>query len=69
MYVRPNYASRKLFEDAVKAGDHIEAFFISPGHRTVVDGILFVEGPHYSDPAQWRAQVKVEAGKVVKVIS
>ena len=71
MYVRPNYASKKLLKDAVKSGDIVEACFTSPGQRTIQNGIVSVEGPvegsHYLP--SWYAQVKVEGGRVVKVIS
>jgi len=68
MYVRPNYASKKLLKDAVKAGDNIEAF--SPGpFPCPSDGLIAIEGPHYPQPHKWYAQVKVEAGRVVKVVS
>ena len=72
MYVRPNYASKKLLKDAVEAGDVVEAFFSSPGHRVVVDGLVTVGGPRDSETHylnSWFAQVVVEAGRVVKVIS
>ena len=68
MYVRPNYASKKLLKDAIKGGDAVEAF--SPGpFPCPTDGIVAIEGPHFPKAHSWYAQVKVEAGRVVKVIS
>ena len=73
MYVNPNYASLKLLKDAVKAGDEVTVF--SPGpcldatFRPVDDSVVPVEGPHYPEPHKWYAQVKVEGGRVVRVIS
>ena len=68
MYVRPNYASLRLLKDAVKEGDSIEVF--SPGSFPFPpDGVYPVEGPHYPEPHKWYAQVKVEGGRVVRVIS
>ena len=68
MYVRPNYASKRLLKDAVKAGDTIEIF--SPGGFPVPpDGVFPIEGPHFPSNPRWSAEVKVEAGRVVKVVS
>ena len=68
MYVRPNYASKKLLKDAVKEGDLVEAF--SPGpFPCPSDGVIAIEGPHFPEPHKWYAQVKVEGGRVVRVIS
>ena len=68
MYVRPNYASERLLKDAVKSGDIVEAF--SPGpFPCPSDGIIAIEGPHFPEAHKWYAQVMVEAGLVVKVIS
>ena len=67
MYVRPNYASKKLLKDAVEAGDTVEIDWSGPGHPA--DGVMPVEGPHYPQPHKWTAQVKVEGGRVVRVIS
>ena len=68
MYVRPNYASKRLLKDAVEAGDTVEVF--SPGPSPCpTDGIIAIEGPHYPSLHRWYAQVRVEAGRVVKVIS
>ena len=68
MYVKPNYASKKLLKDAVKEGDAVEVF--SPGpFPCPSNGIVAIEGPHYPKPHKWYAQVKVEGGRVVRVIS
>ena len=68
MYVRPNYASKRLLKDAIKAGDIVGVY--SPGpFPGPSDGIIAIEGPHFPKAHKWYAQVMVEAGRVVKVIS
>ena len=69
MYVRPNYASLRLLKDAVEAGDTVEVFYPIPGPLRPSDGLAVVQGPHDTQPSVWWARVKVEGGRVVKVIS
>lgn len=34
-----------------------------------INGDVSIEGPHYPQPHRWYARVKVEDGRIVKVIS
>lgn len=68
MYVQPNFKSKKLLQEAVKAGRRVTVF--QPGPFAGVEptnGTCCVEGPHYPEPHRWYAQVTVENGQVVKV--
>ena len=67
MYVTPNYPSKKALREAVTAGKSVEVF--SPGPWPApVNGDTSVEGPHYPKPHTWYARVRVQDGRVVKVL-
>ena len=68
MYVSPNFQTKKQLKDAVKAGKSVSVF--SPGpYPSPTHGEASVEGPHYPQPHAWYARVRIQDGKVVKVIS
>lgn len=68
MYVDPNFKSKMVLKAAVADGQRVEVF--SPGPFPCPrDGKVSVEGPHYPQPHTWYAQVLVEDGRVVKVLS
>jgi hypothetical protein len=68
MYVNPNFKSKKALRDAIKNGDVVTIF--SPGPFPAPSaGETTIEGPHYPEPHEWYARVRVEGGRVVKVIS
>lgn len=66
MYVRPNFKTKKAFKEAVAAGNKVEVY--SPGpFPAKLNGVEFIEGPHYPEPHRWYAQVRVENGLVTSV--
>lgn len=68
MYVSPNFKTKKALKEAVKSGETVEVF--SPGPFPAPrDGETTIEGPHYPKPHTWYARVRVESGKVTKVLS
>lgn len=67
-YVNPNFKTKKALKAAVASGEQVTVF--SPGpFPPASDGAEFIEGPHYPAPHTWYAKVKVEGGRVVKVVS
>jgi len=67
-YVRPNYPTKKALKEAVASGARPTVF--SPGpFGSTQNGRETIEGPHYPKPHTWYAEVEVEDGMVVKVIS
>jgi hypothetical protein len=67
-YVDPNFPTKKALKEAVAAGDTVYVF--SPGpFGAKENGDETVEGPHYPKPHSWYARVRIEDGKVVKVLS
>ena len=68
MYVSPNFKSKKQLREAVKAGQPVEVFQPGP-FPGQLNGEVSVEGPHYPEPHRWYARVRIEDGRVVKVVS
>jgi len=64
-YVNPNYATKKQFIEAVRAGVGHRTYNPSGMFQTTQWGSDSVEGPHYPKPHKWYAAVKVENGIVV----
>lgn len=73
MYATGNPKSKKALKEAVAnyiatGTDEVEVF--SPGpFPSPQNGRVAVEGPHYPKPHSWYANVQVENGVIVKVIS
>ena len=71
MYTEWNFKSKKALKDAVKAfndGIGPSVTIYAPGLGVPkVDGIEFLEGPHYPAPHKWYAQVVMKEGKVISV--
>ena len=66
MYVSPNFKTKKLLKEAVARGDKVTVF--APGLGTPkVNGVEYIEGPHYPAPHSWYAQVTMENGVITKV--
>lgn len=66
MYTSKNFKTKKEFREALQRGERITLF--SPGiGEPKTDGVEFVEGPHYSEPHRWYAEVRVSNGVVVNI--
>ena len=66
MYTSINFKTKKAFKEAVAMGEKITLY--APGiGKPKVDGVEYVEGPHYPEPHRWYAEVEVRGGYVVKV--
>ena len=67
-YATGNPRTKKELKLAV-ASEHPPKVF-SPGpFGCKLDGVEFIEGPHYPEPHRWYAKVQVEGGVIVKVLS
>jgi hypothetical protein len=65
-YVEPNYTTKKMLKAALASGTEVSVF--QPGGiGTVLDGTVYLEGPHYPRPHSWYATDTVVGGKLVKV--
>lgn len=66
MYTCRNFKTKTAFKDAVKKGERITLF--APGlGAPKMNGIEYVEGPHYPAPHSWYAAVVMVNGVVTKV--
>ncbi len=67
-YATGNPKSKAELKRWLADGRKVEVF--SPGpYGCKSDGEETLEGPHYPQPHRWYARVKVEGGRIVKVIS
>jgi hypothetical protein len=64
-YVDPNYPSKKLFREAIKAGVQHRTYNPSGMFPTTSDGKDVIEGPHFPRPHRWYASVIVKDGIVI----
>ena len=68
MYVSPNFKTKKALKEAIAEGKPVSIF--SPGPFPAQhSGTIAVEGPWYPQLHSWYARVKVEDGKVIKILS
>ena len=66
MYTVKNFKTKKELKEAVANGDQVELF--APGlGQPKINGVEYVEGPHYPKPHTWYAEVLMKDGLVVKV--
>lgn len=66
IYTNINFKTKKALKEAVAAGKEITVF--SPCMGTPkMNGVEFVEGPHYPEPHSWYAEVTMVNGRIVKV--
>lgn len=66
MYAERDFKTKKEFKEAVARGDKIRLY--APGLGTPkVNGVDYVEGPHYPRSHTWYAEATMKDGYVVKV--
>ena len=66
MYTTINFKTKKEFKEHVNSGGRVELF--APGIGSPkVNGIEYVEGPHYPQPYRWYANVVVNNGVVISI--
>lgn len=69
MYCDPNFKTKKALKEAVREGREVRVFQPGPfGGNEPSEGEVSVEGPHYPRPHRWYARVRVEGGRIVKVL-
>lgn len=69
MYTVFNYKTKKALKAAVKEGERPKVMTRGDVSPAVFDGEAYIEGPHHPERMSWSATVKVENGKIVKVLS
>ena len=67
MYADRDFPTKKALKEAILAGK--EVFVYSPGpFPAPTSGETSIEGPHYPKPHTWYARVRIEGGRITKVI-
>ena len=67
MHCSPDFKTKKALREALKRGDVVRAYQpggIFPG---TTDGVDVIEGP--SDYHRWYARVRIEGGRIIKVLA
>jgi len=65
-YVEPNFKTKKALREALASGTLVRVFQPCLGDMPL-DGIVYLEGPHYPEPRRWYAQGTMVAGRLVSV--
>ena len=66
MYTTTNYKTKKALKEAVANGERVTYYQPGIGY-TPMNGVIYVEGPHYPEPHRWYAECKVINGVIVSV--
>ncbi len=67
-YAVENFQSKKALVEAFKSGADVEVFQPGPfGGSGPLNGVQYLEGPHYPQPHRWYVAVEVENGVIVKI--
>lgn len=65
-YVTYNFKTKKALKAALAAGQYLNVY--QPGRNgLIIDGTVYIEGPHYPAAPTWCAEGKVIRGKLVAV--
>lgn len=66
MYTTKNFKTKKALKEAVANRERVT--YYQPGFGdTPMDGVIYVEGPHYPEPHRWYAECKVADGIIISV--
>lgn len=66
-YTVHNYKTKKALKEDFKAGKQIEVYQPGPFNRGPLNGIVYLEGPHYPEPHRWYARGESKDGILVKL--
>lgn len=66
MYVNPNFKTKKALKEALAAGKAVEVYAAGLG-EVPMNGVVYLEGPHFPEPHKWYAQGEMRGGKLVKI--
>lgn len=67
-YVSPNYKTKRDLRDAIDKGLRVGVFAIGPFFSNIPTGEVKVIGPNFPERKKWKANVKVDRGKIVEVL-
>jgi hypothetical protein len=71
MYTERNFRTKKELKNAIKEGKPV--FYFQPnaditGREAPLNGIVYLEGPHYPAAHTWYAQAEARDGRIVRII-
>ena len=66
-YVSPNFSTKKDLIAAIKRGGIITVYQPHGLSDIPKDGIVYLEGHHYTQPHKWYARGEMKDGKLVLV--
>lgn len=65
-YTETNYRTKKQIKEAINAGIKIKCF--QPGLGSIpVNGVVYLEGPHYPEQHKWYGKGIMEDGFLVSI--
>lgn len=68
MYTTFNYKTKKALKLAVAHGEKVTYYQPGPfGGNEPLEGVIYLEGPHYPEPHKWYARAHAKNGYIVKV--
>lgn len=68
MYTTRNFKTKKELKEAVARGEIVTVFQPGPfGDGYPIEGIVYLEGPHYPEPHRWYARAWLKDSRIVKV--
>jgi len=68
MYTIENFKTKKALKTAIKTGKVVKVYQPGPfGGNEPVNGVVFLEGPHYPEPHKWYAEGTLKDGILIKV--
>jgi len=66
-YTSVNFKTKKEVKDAIAHGEKISVFQPGPFGGPMVDGKVYLEGPHYPKPHRWYAEGMLRGGFLVSI--
>jgi hypothetical protein len=66
MYTVKNFKTKKALKEAVAAGEQVGTYQPGGVFPAVLEGKVYLEGPHYPAAHTWYAEAVVKGGIVVQ---
>ena len=69
-YTNENFKTKRALKEAVAAGKKVTVYQPNAdltGAKLPLNGIVYLEGPHFPEPHTWYAEATLKDGYVVKV--
>ena len=67
MYATTNFKTKKALKEAVASNKKVTVFQPGGMFKGKMDGVVYLEGPHYPAPHTWYAEATIKNGVIVKV--